>query len=108
MMIPNTALWYLFPDTVPQKYIGTFMAFFNVVSQGAGFLFNRYFLGYADGNMGWLYTGMAILYAVLMIVMCFGVKEGEYPPPATGSSVGFSLNVVKEYVRDCYSIPFYY
>ncbi len=107
-MIPNTTIWYLFPDTIPQKYIGTFMAFFNIISQAAGFLFGYCLLGFADRYMGWLYTGTSLFYLLSIICMCLGVKEGEYPPPAGNTGCGLSMATIKGYIRDCYSIPFYY
>lgn len=109
LMVPNTVLWYIFPDTVPKKYIGRYMAFFNVISQAAGFAFNYWLLQYAESATGWVYTLIAVFYMISMLLLVLMVKEGEYPSvsPAPRNRNNI-IGKVNTYIQECYSIPFYY
>jgi len=106
-MFVASVFYYLFADVVPEKFMGRFMACFRLVGATAGFCFNRYVIGLADTHMAWIYTGVAILYFISFMLMCWRVKEGEYPPPADTSERTSMLASVKLYFRECFSLSFY-
>lgn len=103
----SSVFYYLFADVMPEQFMGRFVASFNLVGFGAGFVFQTFLLGYAKDYMPWIYTVTAILYCIFFMAMCFMVREGSYPPPEdTGKSTGLIANI-KLYFRECFSIPFY-
>ena len=106
-MFVCSVFYYLFAAVVPEKFMGRFMACFSIVGGAAGFCFNRYILGLADTHMAWIYTGVAVLYLISFMLMCWRVKEGEYPPPTDTAERTSMLASVKLYFRECFSLSFY-
>lgn len=107
-LIVGTVIYYLFPDVIPQKFIGRFMAIFNLIGSAAGFLFSRWLLPLGEHYLPWLYFGIAVLYLGSIGILALTVREGEYPAVEdAGETAGF-VNSVKIYFRECYSVPFYY
>lgn len=103
----SSVFYYLFADVMPEQFMGRFVACFNLVGFGAGFVFQTFILGYAKDYMAWIYTITAVLYCISFMTMCFMVREGSYPPPEdNGKSTGL-LGSIKIYFRECFSIPFY-
>ena len=101
-----SVFYYLFADVVPTQFLGRFMALFRVAGTCAGFVFNLLILPHADTHLPWIFTIVALVYLVSFLLMCFNVKEGEYPPPEpvkNRSPFGF----ISVYVRECFSIPFF-
>ena len=107
-MFPMAILWYLFPDVVPAKYLTRYMAAFNIVAQGSGVLFGSWLIGFADGSIGWLYTGAALFFMVSMSLLVWGVREGDYPPVENRRMTKTPWGAIRLYLLECYSIPFYY
>ncbi|KKR03978.1 MAG: Major facilitator superfamily [Candidatus Uhrbacteria bacterium GW2011_GWF2_39_13] len=106
-MFVASVFYYLFTDVVPEQFMGRFMALFRVVGAAAGFCFTRYILGLADNYMPWIYTGIAILYFVSFMLMCWRVKEGEYPPPTDTEERKNFFCSFKLYFKECFSNPYY-
>lgn len=106
-MFVGSVFYYIFADVVPQKYMGRFMSCFRVVGAAAGFVFNRYILGFADTDSAWIFTGVSLLYFVSFMLMCFKVKEGEYPPPADTEERKNFFSSIKLYFKECFSNPYY-
>ena len=111
-LIIGSIYYYIFADVIPHRFIGRFMAFLNLSFTAAGFVFNYFLMEYAREYSSWIYTGIGILYAVSFALMCFFVKEGEYPPPpqyqaATVPVAKRLVNWVAIYFRQCYRSPFY-
>ena len=101
-----SVFYYLFADVVPTQFLGRFMALFRVAGTCAGFVFNLLVLPHADTHLPWIFTIVALVYLVSFLLMCFHVREGEYPPPEpvrNRSPFGF----VSVYVKECFSIPFF-
>jgi MFS family permease len=106
-MFVASVFYYLFADVVPEKYMGRFMSLFMLVGAAAGFCFNRYVIKFADTQMPWIYTVIAITYFASFMAMCWGIKEGEYPEPTDKDEcVSFIANF-KLYFKECFSISFY-
>ncbi len=103
----NSVFWYLFADVVPEAFIGRFVALFNLVGGGAAMVFNGFMLPYAETHMQWIFLGAAVAYLVGFYVMCWNVKEGEYPPPDDLGENPSILKQIKVYVVECFSHPIY-
>ena len=81
-----SVFYYLFADVVPTQFLGRFMALFRVAGTCAGFVFNLLVLPHADTHLPWIFTIVALVYLVSFLLMCFHVREGEYPPRQTCQS----------------------
>jgi maltose/moltooligosaccharide transporter len=102
----SSVYFYLFADVVPEKLLGRFMGLLNVVGAAAGFIFSRYIFIYAESHAGLVYTGVSIVYLIAMILLCYNVKEGEYPPPKAQENPGL-VTLIKTYWNECYTKPYY-
>ena len=108
-MFVGSVFWYLFNDVVPEHFIARFMSWFRIISTLATAGFNWFLLKYAPSHAPAIFTGAAILYAVGFTLMCFNVKEGDYPPPpeyAGGGKRG-AVAAIKTYMKECFSTPLY-
>jgi MFS family permease len=97
---------YLFNDVVPPAFLGRFAGLNNTVALGAGALFNYYLFGLSKTHMREIYLGAALLYLVVFMMMCWRVKEGQYPPPPQTPQQGLD-DKVASYFRDCFTRRFY-
>lgn len=107
-MFVASVFWYLFNDLVPEKVLSRFLAAMRIVSTGAGAFYNFFIFPLAATHMPWIFLGGAVLYFVTFTLLCLNVKEGEYPPPPPAEGAGGALAGIKTYVRECYSIRFYW
>lgn len=104
----GTAIWYLAPDVVPQEFIGRISAASSIVGAFAGFIFNRFLLGFVPQYNKWLFTVIGLWFAIILTGMLFFVKEGEYPPPEVSKNsrknlFGRGVSAVKHFFCDCVS-----
>ena len=109
-VIANALFIGLINDVVPQPVIGRFFGLFRIVSLGAGIIFNSFLLGHAEENFRILFIALGALYGIGFTVMCFLVKEGDYPPPPPKQEGALAQRVatpVKAYFRECAAHPFY-
>ena len=108
-MFVNSVFWYLFNDVVPQEFMGRFLGLFRIVSSFQAMFFAFFIFKHAETHMTEIYVGGAILYAVGMGLMCWKVKEGEYPPlpPEDKGRIGF-LEGIKKYFIECFSERYYW
>jgi hypothetical protein len=98
----STLFYYFFNDVVPQKVIARFLALFRVVGTGTGALYNFFIYQHALTHMRIIFVAAGLLYFVGFAMMCWRVKEGEYPPPAPRPEKHKGmLMMIKVYVRDC-------
>jgi len=103
----NSVFWYLFADVVPDELLGRFLALFRLVGTGAGALFQAFIFPHAETHMPHIFFGISILYLFGFTVMCWRVKEGEYPPPDDLGEKPSVFKQVKVYVTECFSHPIY-
>jgi len=99
----------LINDVVPAQFLGRFFGLFRLLSLLAGIIFNYWLIGTAQKHSDWLFTGIAALYGVGVVMMCLMVKEGEYPPPADvrpGERKSF-FAAARVYFEECFSKPYY-
>jgi len=108
-MFVNSVFWYLFNDVVPHVFLGRFMGLFRIVTGLKAMLFNFFIYKHAETHMTEIYVCAALVYAVGMGLMCWKVKEGDYPPPppAAAGGGGFFAQV-KTYFVECYSQRYYW
>lgn len=105
-MVVASIYYYLFNDVVPEHLLGRFFALFRVVGTLGGFFFNYFIFGLAGTHMREIFVGLALLYGLAFALMCWKVKEGNYPPvknEAKGSlTAGF-----RNYFSQCFCHPIY-
>jgi Na+/melibiose symporter-like transporter len=107
-MFIASVYYYLFNDTVSSQYLARFMATFRVVGALASMTFNYFLFPHAQTHMRMIFMGAAALYFFGFISMCFGLKEGEYPPPPplAGNRKGVWASI-KTYALECFTHPYY-
>lgn len=105
----SSVYYYLFNDVVPAAFLARFLALFKMVGIGAYAFFSFFLYKYATTHMAEIFLGVAVLYLVGFSVMCWRVKEGEYPPPPpnVGNQSGF-VAAAKTYGRECFTHRFYW
>jgi MFS family permease len=110
-MFVGSVFWYLFNDVVPPQFLARFVGLFRIVGTAASALYNYFIFKYAESNMREIMLGAAVLYLVGFGLVCFMVKEGQYPPfeesaPATAKKSRFHLVMV--FLKESFSNKFYW
>lgn len=100
-MFISTVYYYLIPDTVPEPFIGRFYGWFRLFGILASLIFNWFVYGHAHAHMRLLFAVFAGLYAVSFTLMCWRVREGEYPDVKEGHGHWFSP--IKNYMKECFT-----
>jgi len=105
----NSVFWYLFNDVVPEQLLARFISWFRVVGYGATALYNLFILQHARSHYTEIFIGAAILYLVGFGLMCYKVREGNYPPPPPldGGKSGL-IPAIKTYAKECLGIKHYW
>lgn len=106
-MFVASIYYYLFNDVVPEQFLGRFMALFRVVGLAAGIIFNVFIFGKAETHMREIFLAAALLYFVSFMLMCWRVKEGEYPPPPAQEGPPGIITSLKTYFHECFSHSYY-
>jgi maltose/moltooligosaccharide transporter len=101
-----TVYYYLIPDTVPEPFIGRFYGYFRVVGMTAGLIFSWFIFGYVHEHMRLIFAVFALIYAVSFILMCWKVREGEYPP--IREAHGHWYAPIRNYVVECFGSTRYW
>ena len=104
--ISNTVFGGLVNDVVPQRIIGRFYGFFRIVSLFAGVLFNFFLMGNVESHMELVTLGIGLTYCVGIAVMCWKVKEGNYPPPVFVKQES-RWKGMKSYFQLCFTNRYY-
>lgn len=105
MVLVNAYIWLL-RDVVPQPVIGRFMGWFRVVGAVSTFAFLWYVFPYTAEYRKTVFWSVGVWYAVVFVLMCWKVKEGEYPPAPEDTRPGFVRSFLG-YFRDCLRVPLY-
>jgi maltose/moltooligosaccharide transporter len=107
-MFISSVYYYLFNDVVPAQFVSRFMAFFRLVGSLAGMCFSYFIFPFAKTHLTEIFLGAAVLYFIGFMLMCWRVREGEYPPapPLVDNRTGF-LASAKTYLKESYTHPFY-
>jgi maltose/moltooligosaccharide transporter len=105
----NTIYWYLFADVIPKELMGRFFSLFRIVGMFAGSLFGWFVQEYIETKTKYIYLGAAALYLFGFGLMCWKVREGEYPPPKDITSRApwyiRLKNTIKVYFEECFRHP---
>jgi maltose/moltooligosaccharide transporter len=110
-MFPQSVYYYLWTDVIPHELMGTFASLFRVVATLGTLLFNLFLLRHCDDRPALICMLAAGVYLLVFLTMCFAVKEGQYPPPEPpppGAPIERTARSVRRYMRECFSIPFYW
>jgi maltose/moltooligosaccharide transporter len=108
-ILGTVTYWYLFNDVVPEHFLGRFMAWFRMVSMASVSLYNYFIFKYAGTHYREIFIGAGILYTVGFLMMCFKVKEGEYPPPPPYEHGHSGLKAaIKTYGLECWGMKHYW
>jgi MFS family permease len=101
----------LINDVVPTAVLGRFFGLFRAVSIADAFIFNYFLLGWAETHFMEICLGISLVFGAGFLLMCWNVKEGDYPPPEEAANphggVGAMADATKTYFRECYSKPYY-
>ncbi|MBS0633550.1 MAG: MFS transporter [Verrucomicrobia bacterium] len=95
-------------DVVPHSLLGRFYGLFRALSLIAGAAFNYWGLSWAENHLAAVFLGMAVLYGLGFTVMCFKVREGEYPPPPAPEEENRPSGAVLTYLRESFSQSYYW
>ena len=105
----TSVYYYLFNDVVPPAFLARFMALFRMVGTGAGASFNFFVFKYANTHMKEMFLFAGLLYLLAFALMCWRVKEGEYPPPPPNLDQRRGLvPTMKTYAVECFTHRFYW
>jgi len=105
----TSVYYYLFNDVVPGALLARFMALFKMVGGAAGAGYNFFVLKYANTHMQEIFLVAGMLYLIAFVLMCWKVKEGEYPPPpAYVGNKGGVIAAIKTYGAECFTHRFYW
>jgi len=99
--------WYMLADVVPSVFMGRFLSLMRLVSQLAGFVFGKYIFVYAEHYMSTIYLVIGLLYMFSFLAMCWGVKEGQYPPPEPNHAGLNPVKWLRDYFKTCFCKPIY-
>lgn len=104
----NAVFGGLINDVVPQALVGRFYGLFRATSLLAGIGFSSQVLGHAEQQFASIFAGIALIYGVCFVLLCWRVKEGGYPPPEpVPAEQGGWLSATQRYLRECFSQRFY-
>lgn len=106
-MFVASVYYYLIPDVVPHQFIGRFYALFRVFGALASFIFNYFIFGLAASHMKIIFVSISLLYGVFILLMCFRVKEGEYPP-VVDEARGHWWSGIQNYFKECFGHRYYW
>jgi Na+/melibiose symporter-like transporter len=108
-MFVGSVYWYLFNDVVPEKFLARFVSMVQMVGMAGGALYSFFIFRYAESHFSLIFLAAALMYLVGFSIICFKVKEGNYPPPPPNidGRRGF-VSSFKTYAQECYSVRFYW
>ena len=108
----NSVIWYLFNDIIPPEFFSRVMAVFRIGLSGSVAIYNYFFFKFAEEHSTIMFLVGAVLYAIGMGLMCFFVREGEYPPlteeqlrlknASLPERIGGKIIGLKDFVKDSF------
>ena len=105
--------YYLIPDVIPDKFVARYFGMYRVAGAAAGICWGKLLFPYVESHPQIVYPAAAAIYLVLILLMCYIVREGEYPPPETSCDknsaawyVRFYRNILV-YFKECYCHKYY-
>ena len=108
-MFVSSLFFSLFNDVIPPQFIGRFIGLLRVVSTIAGSLYSYFVFQFAESHMREIFLGAAVIYFVGLGIMCFTVKEGEYPPiEGESDKDNRGMKGIKIFFKECFTHKFYW
>ena len=106
-MVLNNVYNWLIRDVVPGEIIGRFLSWFRVVATLASFGFLWWIFPRVIDYRKTVFVGVGGVYLVIFLLMCWQVREGEYPPPPVEDDAPGVVKTFARYFRECLCIPMY-
>ena len=97
----------LLRDVVPPELMARFLALFRVVGTVGTFVFSWYLFPHVLEHRQIVCAGLGFTYLAAFLLMCWRVKEGEYPPPPVEKKTGNYFRTFATYFREALSVPIY-
>jgi maltose/moltooligosaccharide transporter len=110
-IFPQSVYYYLWADVIPQRAMGTFTCLFRVFSTAGILVFNEFLLKYCDDYPAAICVSASGLYLISFLLLCWRVKEGQYPPPEPapdGPRTRRMTEYVKRFFKESFSHAFYW
>lgn len=106
MVLVNAYNW-LIRDVVPLNIMSRFLAWFSIVGTLSGALFLWLLFPHLMSHRKEIFLAVGLFYLAAFSLMCWKVKEGQYPPPAAPKDRPGILKTFVVYFRECLQIPLY-
>jgi maltose/moltooligosaccharide transporter len=109
MVLVNAFNWF-FCDVVPQQVVARMQAAMRTIGILSAMVFNVYIFPHIMDYRVSLCLSIGLFYVVTFLIMCWRVKEGEYPPIKKEESKHDLKTVLSNYIdyfRECMSVPMY-
>ena len=108
VVISGSVFGGLLNDVVPTEVLGRFFGLFRIVSLLVGIIFFFWIMEVAEAHFTPIFLAVAIIYGLGFSLMCFKVKEGNYPPPPqTQGGPGNAMASFKAYFKDGFGHSYY-
>lgn len=109
-IVINAVFGALINDVVPVAALGRFYGAFRALSLAAGMVFSYWIFGQTEAHYVSIFIGIGLAFGVGLFLMCWKVKEGEYPPPPPAEPdrglKGF-FEATRDYVKACFGSSYY-
>lgn len=108
-MFVNSVFWYLFNDVVPRELIGRFSGMLRIAGKLGGMVYTYFIFRYSNTHFREVFLGAALLYFFSFGLMCWRVKEGEYPPlEGETEQAGKGFRGVVTFWKESFTHKFYW
>jgi Na+/melibiose symporter-like transporter len=108
--VVSAVFFYLLRDVVPTTHMGRFMSLFRIVGALSTFILIYWLLSAVEKHSHTIFISVAVLNLIGFTLMCFRVKEGEYPEVTDKvERKGWRLgHAARNYIAECFSQPIYW
>jgi MFS family permease len=109
-LVINAVFGALINDVVPTAVLGRFYGAFRALSLAAGMLFSYWIFGQTEAHYAVIFIGIGLVFGGGLFLMCWKVKEGEYPPPPPaeeGRGVKGLYEATRGYMKSCFGSSYY-
>ena len=106
-IVGNAMFIALVNDVVPRAWIGRFYGLFRIFSLLTGILFYKFGFKHAGEHHFEMFIGVAVIYSAGFGLLCWKIREGEYPPPEPLPKRSL-LAATKAYGSQCFTSGYYW